>query len=89
MLIQGLQELMGENYSKVTILAELLEEVKMAIFDISWLSYYMPLFGFLFVFTIMYGVLAKTEILGNSMGVNLFIAFIFAGFAEPIATRFI
>ena len=49
----------------------------MAIFDISWLAYYMPIFGFLFVFTIMYGVLAKTEILGKGMGINLFIAFIF------------
>ena len=46
-------------------------------FDVYWLSYYLPLFGFLFVFTLIYGVLAKTKVLGESVGVNLFIAFIF------------
>lgn len=50
----------------------------MAITDVSWLAYYMPLFGFLFVFTVMYALLAKTKILGEAMGTNLIVSFIFA-----------
>lgn len=46
--------------------------------DISGLSYFMPIFGFLFVFTIVYALLAKTKILGDSMFVNLLISFIVA-----------
>ncbi len=45
--------------------------------DLSWLSYYIPIFGFLFVFTLIFAVLAKTKILGESPFVNLFISFIF------------
>ncbi|PIN94941.1 hypothetical protein COU53_01555, partial [Candidatus Pacearchaeota archaeon CG10_big_fil_rev_8_21_14_0_10_30_48] len=49
----------------------------MAVFDITWLAYYMPIFGFLFVFTVMYAVLSKTQILGESPFVNLMVSFIF------------
>lgn len=49
----------------------------MVLFDVSWLSYYMPIFGFLFVFTVIYGVLAKTNILGDSGFINLLISFVF------------
>lgn len=52
-------------------------DIKMAIFDISWLAYYMPIFGFLFVFTVMYAVLSKTQVLGESPFVNLMVSFIF------------
>ena len=38
----------------------------------------MPLFGFLFVFTVMYAVLAKTKILGEGLGTNLIVALVFA-----------
>ena len=47
-------------------------------FDTLWLGYYMPLFGFLFVFTVMYAILAKTKILGEGMGANLLVALVFA-----------
>ena len=50
----------------------------MAITDVSWLAYYMPIFGFLLVFTVMYAILAKTKILGEAMGTNLIVSFIFA-----------
>jgi hypothetical protein len=45
--------------------------------DVSWLAYYMPIFGFLFVFTVIYAVLAKTEILGGSPFTNVLVSFIF------------
>ena len=45
--------------------------------DLTWLSYYVPIFGFLFVFTMIFAVLAKTKILGESPFVNLLISFIF------------
>ena len=50
----------------------------MAITDVSWLAYYMPIFGFLLVFTVMYAILAKTKILGEAMGTNLIVSFVFA-----------
>lgn len=50
----------------------------MPITDVSWLAYYMPLFGFLFVFTVMYAILAKTKVLGEQMGTNLIVSFVFA-----------
>jgi hypothetical protein len=46
--------------------------------DISGLSYFMPIFGFLFVFVIVYALLKKTELLGESSFVNLLISFIVA-----------
>ena len=50
----------------------------MAITDVSWLAYYMLIFGFLLVFTVMYAILAKTKIFGEAMGTNLIVSFIFA-----------
>ncbi|MEM3075006.1 MAG: hypothetical protein QW727_03655 [Candidatus Pacearchaeota archaeon] len=50
----------------------------MTTLDISWLAYYMPIFGFLFVFTVIYAVLIKTKVLGEGNPfVNLLISFIF------------
>ncbi len=46
--------------------------------DISGLSYFMPIFGFLFVFVIVYALLKKTELLGGSGFVNLLVSFIIA-----------
>lgn len=46
--------------------------------DISGLSYFMPIFGFLFVFVIVYALLSKTKILGESQFVSLLISFIIA-----------
>lgn len=37
----------------------------------------MPVFGFLFVFTVVYAVLAKTEILGEHAFTNLLVSFVF------------
>ena len=46
--------------------------------DVSGLSYFMPIFGFLFVFVIVYSLLAKTKLLGENKFVNLLISFIVA-----------
>lgn len=46
--------------------------------DFSWLAYYVPIFGFLFVFVLMYAVLSKTKVLGEGNFINAFISFIFA-----------
>lgn len=46
--------------------------------DVSWLNYYMPIFGFLFVFVVVLAVLMKTKILGDNDFVNLIVSFIFA-----------
>ncbi len=46
--------------------------------DISGLSYFMPIFGFLFVFVIVYALLSKTELLGDNKFINLLISFIIA-----------
>jgi len=46
--------------------------------DISGLSYFMPIFGFLLVFIIVYALLDKTKILGDSKFINLLISFIVA-----------
>ena len=58
-------------------------------FDVSWLAYYMPVFGFLFVFTVIYAVLSKTEILGGKALTNLIVSFtfgiIFITFAPGVA----
>src|SRR3990167_1100291 len=50
----------------------------MATIDYSWLNYFMPIFGFLFVFVVMYAILIKTKILGEGEFVNAFVSFIFA-----------
>jgi len=46
--------------------------------DISGLSFFMPLFGFLLVFTIMLALLLKTKLLGENKFVNVVISFIIA-----------
>jgi len=46
--------------------------------DISGIYFFMPVFSFLFVFLIVYAVLAKTKILGDSGFVNLLVGFIIA-----------
>ena len=51
--------------------------IKMAI-DISGVSYFMPIIGFLFVFTIVYALLAKLKLLGENKFINLLVAFIVA-----------
>ncbi len=46
--------------------------------DISGLSYFMPIFGFLFVFVIVYALLSKTKLLGENTFINILISFIIA-----------
>ncbi|MFA5857049.1 MAG: hypothetical protein WC867_06820 [Candidatus Pacearchaeota archaeon] len=45
--------------------------------DISGIQFFMPVFSFLFVFIVVYAVLAKTKVLGDDK-VNLLISFIMA-----------
>jgi len=45
--------------------------------DFSWLAYYVPIFGFLFVLTVMYAILTKTKILSESPLVNIIVSFVF------------
>ena len=44
--------------------------------DISGIYFFMPVFSFLFVFLIVYAILARTKILGDSGFVNLLVSFI-------------
>lgn len=44
--------------------------------DVSGLSFFMPVFSFLFVFIVIYAILAKTNILGGNQFVNLLVSFI-------------
>ena len=44
--------------------------------DTSGLNFFMPIFSFLFVFVIIYAVLAKTKIIGENKFVHLLISFI-------------
>ena len=46
--------------------------------DLSWLSYYMSIFGFVLVFVVMYAILIKTKILGENAFTNAFVSFVFA-----------
>ena len=46
--------------------------------DISGLSYFLPIAGFLFVFVVMYAILAKVKILGDSKPINVFVSLIIA-----------
>jgi len=46
--------------------------------DVSGLSYFMPVFGFLFVFVVVYAILAKTKLLGESGFINSLVSFIMA-----------
>ncbi|MFA5258688.1 MAG: hypothetical protein WC979_05125 [Candidatus Pacearchaeota archaeon] len=49
----------------------------MATLDISGLFFFMPVFSFLFVFVVVYAILAKTKVLGDQR-VNLLVSFIIA-----------
>jgi len=46
--------------------------------DISGLNFFIPILSFLFVFVVVYALLAKTKILGESKGILLLISFIIA-----------
>ncbi len=46
--------------------------------DISGIYFFMPVFSFLFVFLIVYALLANTKLLGSSNFINLLISFIMA-----------
>ena len=44
--------------------------------DVSWLGEGMPIFGFVLVFVLIYAVLAKSKILGESKSINVIISLI-------------
>jgi len=48
------------------------------VLNISGLGYFMPLFGFLFVFLIVFALLTKTKILGDQKYVNILISSVIA-----------
>ncbi len=48
--------------------------------SLSAIGYFVPIFAFLLVFIVIYALLAKTKILGESNAVMLFIAFILSSF---------
>lgn len=50
----------------------------MATVDLSLISNYLPIVAFLLVFTVVFAVLAKTKVLGESKFVNLLVAFLVA-----------
>ncbi len=48
--------------------------------SISAIGYFMPIFAFLLVFIVVYALLKKTEILGGSESIMLFVSFILSAF---------
>src|SRR3989338_3005518 len=52
----------------------------MAVIDITGIYLFMPVFSFLFVFLIIYAILVRFKILGDSQFVNLLISFIISIF---------
>ncbi len=46
--------------------------------DITGLNFFMPVFSFIFVFVIVYAILLKTKLLGESKFINLTVSFIMA-----------
>ena len=46
--------------------------------DITGMYFFMPVFSFLFVFFVVYAVLVKTKVLGDSGWINLLLGFIMA-----------
>lgn len=50
----------------------------MATADISGITYFLPIISFLIVFIVIYALLAKTKILGESLGIQLFVSFLLA-----------
>jgi purine-cytosine permease-like protein len=50
----------------------------MSAIDVSWLNFYIPIFGFLFVFVVMFAILIKTKVLGDNPFTNSIVSFVFA-----------
>jgi hypothetical protein len=48
--------------------------------SVSAIGYFMPIFAFLLVFIVVYALLVKTKVLGDSPAVMLFISFILSSF---------
>jgi hypothetical protein len=48
--------------------------------SLSSVNYFLPIFAFLFVFIVIYALLKKTEVLGDSEPVLLFVSFILSSF---------
>ena len=48
--------------------------------SVSAIGYFMPIFAFLLVFIVMYALLVKTKVLGDSPAIMLFISFILSSF---------
>jgi hypothetical protein len=48
--------------------------------SLDFLNFILPILSFLFVFVIVYALLAKTKILGENFGIHIFISFILATF---------
>ncbi len=48
--------------------------------SISAIGYFMPIFAFLLVFIVLYALLVKTEVLGGSQPIMLFVSFILSAF---------
>jgi hypothetical protein len=48
--------------------------------SVSVIGYFMPIFAFLLVFIVIYALLVKTNVLGDSPAVMLFISFILSSF---------
>ncbi len=48
--------------------------------SISAIGYFMPIFAFLLVFIVIYALLVKTEILGGSQPIMLFVSFVLSAF---------
>ncbi|MFH0711618.1 MAG: hypothetical protein V1889_00665 [archaeon] len=52
----------------------------MATASLSAIGYFVPIFAFLLVFIVIYALLVKTQILGGSSAVMLFVSFILSAF---------
>ena len=52
----------------------------MATSPLAALNFFLPIFSFLLVFILVYAILAKTKILGESYGIHLLLSFILAVF---------
>ena len=52
----------------------------MAAISVSAIQYFLPVFAFLLVFIVVYALLKKTQVIGGSEGIMLFISLILASF---------
>jgi len=48
------------------------------VLDVSGLGFFVPIFSFLFVFVVIFAILKKTELLGESAFINLLVSFVIA-----------